>query len=46
MPMYVHPELLHDDELRYQLLGGEDMEQRTRNAEARNKAKSDDDEFL
>ena len=44
--MYVHPELLHDDELRYQLLGGEDMEQRTRNAESRNKAKSDDDEFL
>jgi hypothetical protein len=46
IPMYVHPELIHDDELRYRLLGGEDAEQRTRSAEARNRAKSDDDEFL
>ena len=42
-PMYVHPELLHDDELRAQLFG-EDPQ--LANAEARNKTKSDDDEFL
>ncbi|KAL3821633.1 hypothetical protein ACHAXA_006053 [Cyclostephanos tholiformis] len=45
MPMYVHPELVHDEELRFRLLG-EDMQQQAKNVEARNKAKSDDDEFL
>jgi len=41
--MYVHPVLVHDDELREQVLG---KDPKRANAEARNKTKSDDDEFL
>eukprot|EP00584_Thalassiosira_punctigera_P003220 CAMPEP_0172545892 /NCGR_PEP_ID=MMETSP1067-20121228/15743_1 /TAXON_ID=265564 ORGANISM="Thalassiosira punctigera, Strain Tpunct2005C2" /NCGR_SAMPLE_ID=MMETSP1067 /ASSEMBLY_ACC=CAM_ASM_000444 /LENGTH=287 /DNA_ID=CAMNT_0013332725 /DNA_START=12 /DNA_END=875 /DNA_ORIENTATION=+ len=42
-PMYVHPELIHHDKLRFQLMGEEPPRE---NAEARNKKKLDDDEFL
>ena len=43
MPMYVHPELVHDYKLRVMLVGEEPQQD---GAEERNKQKVDDDEFL
>jgi hypothetical protein len=43
LPMYVHPELIDDYKLRVQLLGEEPQQA---NADARNKKKLEDDEFL
>jgi hypothetical protein len=43
LPMYVHPELVHDYKLRVQLVGEEPQQE---DAETRNKKKVDDDEFL
>ena len=43
LPMYVHPELISDYNLRVQLLGEEPQQA---NADARNKQKLEDDEFL
>ncbi|KAL9188695.1 hypothetical protein ACHAXT_007073 [Thalassiosira profunda] len=43
LPMYVHPELIHDYKLRVQLVGEEPQQE---GAEERNKQKLDDDEFL
>ena len=42
LPMYVHPELVHDDKLRIQLVG----EPQQVNTETMQKNKVDDDEFL
>eukprot|EP00581_Thalassiosira_minuscula_P014645 CAMPEP_0183717694 /NCGR_PEP_ID=MMETSP0737-20130205/11231_1 /TAXON_ID=385413 /ORGANISM="Thalassiosira miniscula, Strain CCMP1093" /LENGTH=289 /DNA_ID=CAMNT_0025947171 /DNA_START=152 /DNA_END=1021 /DNA_ORIENTATION=- len=43
LPMYVHPELVHDHKLRVQLVGEEPQQ---KDADMRNKTKTDDDEFL
>jgi hypothetical protein len=43
LPMYVHPELVHDYKLRVQFVGEEPQQE---DAETRNKKKVDDDEFL
>mmetsp|Transcript_11410 Transcript_11410/g.21065 ORF Transcript_11410/g.21065 Transcript_11410/m.21065 type:complete len:271 (-) Transcript_11410:88-900(-) len=43
LPMYVHKEMVHDYKLRVQLVGEEPQQE---DAEARNKKKLDDDEFL
>lgn len=45
LPMYVHPEMIHDDKLRVQLVG-EEPKQEDDDAEAAKRKKLDDDEFL
>lgn len=43
LPMYVHPEMIHDYKLRVQLVGDEPQQD---DSDARNKKRNDDDEFL
>jgi len=46
LPMYVHPEMVYDDELRVQLVGEAELEQQEKAKEAAAKNKQEDDEFL
>ena len=46
LPMYVHPEMVYDDELRLQLIGQADLELHEKAKEAAAKNKHEDDEFL
>eukprot|EP00985_Skeletonema_marinoi_P025331 scaffold18515_cov200-Skeletonema_marinoi.AAC.6 len=42
LPFYIHPQMVHDDELRVQLVGEEKQDE----VDNKNKTKTDDDEFL
>lgn len=46
LPMYVHPDMVYDDELRLQLVGEAELELQEKAKEAAKKNKQDDDEFL